>query len=84
MVGSSSRYSVRPVARLDSSLDELDPLGFTARQGGRLLPDLDVIETKPDALERLQLVAHGGNRSGKKSATFGYRHVEDIRDGLVL
>jgi hypothetical protein len=50
---------------LGQLLGELDALRLAARQRRRLLADLDVAEAH--ALERFQLVAHGGH--GRKNST---------------
>ncbi len=81
VVGSSRTYSVRPVARRDSSVDELDPLGLAAGQGRGRLAEVDVAE--PDVVERLQLAAHVRDRR-EEVERLGDRHLEDVRDRLAL
>jgi hypothetical protein len=64
---------------LDSSFGELDALRFAARQGGRLLADLNVAQA--DALERLQLVAHcrhGGKKSTPSSTVMSSTSAIDL------
>jgi hypothetical protein len=54
--GSSNTYSVLPVARRESSLAKLDPLGLTSGKGGGGLADADISQT--NSLEGIELVHH--------------------------
>ena len=54
VVGSSSRYSVRPVRLLDQLAGQLDPLRLAAGERRRRLADLDVVEA--DRVQRAELV----------------------------
>ena len=71
---------MRPVARCDSSLDELDALRLAARQRRRLLADLDVAEA--DAVQRLHLVADRRHRLEEARRLLD-RHVEHVGDRLA-
>ena len=58
--------AVRPVARCDSSFDELDPLRLAAGQGRRRLAEADVAQA--DVLQRLELLADRRHRPRRTRA----------------
>ena len=60
---------------------QLHPLGFTARQRCRSLPQLNI--AKADLLQRLQLAGDFGD-VGEEVAGFLHRHIQHIGDVLVL
>ncbi len=60
---------------------ELDPLGLAARQGGRRLAELEIVE--PDVMERGQLVLDFGN-VGKMFQRLLHVHFQHVGDRLAL
>ena len=60
---------------------QLDPLGFTAGQGGGRLPQLDIPET--DFIQSFDLAADLGN-AVKEAHGFLHRHFQHIMDALAL
>ncbi len=72
---------MRPVARLAQLLRELDALRLAARERGRLLADMDVVEA--DAAQEREHVAHPRHRLEELQRLLD-RHVEHVGDGFAL
>ena len=80
MVGSSSRYSVRPGDAPAQLLRQLHALGFAARERGGGLPELEIAQA--DIGQHLQARKRGGDIREQRQGFFDC-HVEHLGNIVI-